>query len=114
MRGSPAAVESGWQLLGRAQTGRRRSPIHVFVSLHRVGPGHACCIVLASPSQTPRTRPAAHSSLHLRSGVPRAQLAELHGNCFAERCRRCGSEYIRDFEMDTVGGGGFLVPRPNV
>ncbi|KIY99709.1 mono-ADP-ribosyltransferase sirtuin 6 [Monoraphidium neglectum] len=41
--------------------------------------------------------------LHLRSGVPRAQLAELHGNCFAERCRRCGAEYVRDFEMDTVG-----------
>ncbi|KAI8466807.1 MAG: hypothetical protein J3K34DRAFT_524218 [Monoraphidium minutum] len=41
--------------------------------------------------------------LHLRSGVPRPQLAELHGNCFAERCKRCGAEYVRDFEMDTVG-----------
>ena len=41
--------------------------------------------------------------LHLRSGLPRAALAELHGNCFAERCARCGREYVRDFEMDTVG-----------
>lgn len=41
-------------------------------------------------------------SLHLRSGVPRSQLAELHGNCFAERCKKCKQEYIRDFEMDTV------------
>jgi hypothetical protein len=41
-------------------------------------------------------------SLHLRSGVPRSQLAELHGNCFAERCPRCRTEYIRDFEMLTV------------
>jgi NAD+-dependent protein deacetylase sirtuin 6 len=29
--------------------------------------------------------------------------AELHGNCFAERCPRCRSEYVRDFEMATVG-----------
>ncbi|KAF8062076.1 SRT1 [Scenedesmus sp. PABB004] len=42
-------------------------------------------------------------SLHLRSGVPREQLAELHGNCFAERCKKCKVEYVRDFEMDTVG-----------
>ena len=40
--------------------------------------------------------------LHLRSGVPRASLAELHGNCFAERCPRCGCEYVRDFEMESV------------
>lgn len=41
-------------------------------------------------------------SLHLRSGVPRSQIAELHGNCFAERCKKCKKEYVRDFEMDTV------------
>ncbi|KAK9801395.1 hypothetical protein WJX73_005987 [Symbiochloris irregularis] len=41
--------------------------------------------------------------LHLRSGVPREKLAELHGNCFAERCPRCSVEYVRDFEMQTVG-----------
>jgi mono-ADP-ribosyltransferase sirtuin 6 len=41
--------------------------------------------------------------LHLRSGIPRASLAELHGNCFAERCHSCGSEYVRDFEVETVG-----------
>ena len=40
--------------------------------------------------------------LHLRSGIPRSQLAELHGNCFAERCCRCKKEYIRDFELETV------------
>ena len=41
--------------------------------------------------------------LHLRSGLPRDRLAELHGNCFAERCGRCDREYVRDFEMETVG-----------
>ena len=42
-------------------------------------------------------------SLHLRSGIPRAQLAELHGNCFAERCSSCAREYVRDFEVNSVG-----------
>ena len=42
-------------------------------------------------------------SLHLRSGFPREQLAELHGNCFAERCDACGKEYVRDFELCSVG-----------
>lgn len=42
-------------------------------------------------------------SLHLRSGVPRAKIAELHGNCFAERCGACSVEYLRDFEVETVG-----------
>ena len=41
--------------------------------------------------------------LHQRSGYPRALLAELHGNCFAERCERCGCEAVRDFEQTTVG-----------
>ena len=41
-------------------------------------------------------------SLHLRGGFPRAAIAELHGNCFAERCERCGAESVRDFEQATV------------
>jgi mono-ADP-ribosyltransferase sirtuin 6 len=40
--------------------------------------------------------------LHLRSGVPRVQLAELHGNCFVERCERCGGEAVRDWEVETA------------
>ncbi|KAL5794335.1 hypothetical protein ACOSP7_002929 [Xanthoceras sorbifolium] len=42
-------------------------------------------------------------SLHLRSGIPREKLAELHGNSFSENCQSCGVEYLRDFEIETIG-----------
>ncbi|KAK1310380.1 NAD-dependent protein deacetylase SRT1 [Acorus calamus] len=42
-------------------------------------------------------------SLHLRSGIPREKLAELHGNSFKEFCPSCGTEYVRDFEVETIG-----------
>ncbi|GKV19361.1 hypothetical protein SLEP1_g29637 [Rubroshorea leprosula] len=41
--------------------------------------------------------------LHLRSGIPREKLAELHGNSFMETCPSCGVEYLRDFEVETIG-----------
>uniref|UniRef100_A0A0D9W317 NAD-dependent protein deacetylase SRT1 n=1 Tax=Leersia perrieri TaxID=77586 RepID=A0A0D9W317_9ORYZ len=42
-------------------------------------------------------------SLHLRSGLPREKLAELHGNSFKEICPTCKKEYLRDFEIETIG-----------
>ncbi|XP_021906115.1 NAD-dependent protein deacetylase SRT1 [Carica papaya] len=41
--------------------------------------------------------------IHLRSGIPREKLAELHGNSFMEACPSCGAEYLRDFEVETIG-----------
>ncbi|KAJ0100930.1 hypothetical protein Patl1_03941 [Pistacia atlantica] len=41
--------------------------------------------------------------LHLRSGIPREKLAELHGDSFMEACPSCGKEYFRDFEVETIG-----------
>jgi mono-ADP-ribosyltransferase sirtuin 6 len=34
------------------------------------------------------------------SGFPAAKLAELHGNIFTESCRKCGTVYHRDFEVE--------------
>lgn len=35
--------------------------------------------------------------LHRKSGIPKNQISELHGNTNLEICRDCGAEYLRDF-----------------
>jgi len=35
--------------------------------------------------------------LHLRSGLKKPYLSELHGNVFVEYCEQCNHEYFRDF-----------------
>lgn len=37
--------------------------------------------------------------LHLRSGLDRDHLSELHGNCFIEFCLKCYQEYARLFDV---------------
>lgn len=41
--------------------------------------------------------------LHLRSGVPRSHIAELHGNMFVDECDKCKKMFVRDSPAPTVG-----------
>ncbi|KAK3930722.1 NAD-dependent protein deacetylase Sirt6 [Frankliniella fusca] len=41
--------------------------------------------------------------LHLRSGLPRTNLAELHGNMFIDQCSKCESQFIRKSATTSVG-----------
>ncbi|GJQ86337.1 putative NAD binding protein [Trypoxylus dichotomus] len=41
--------------------------------------------------------------LHLRTGISRENLAELHGDMFIEQCNTCDRQYIRKSATTTVG-----------
>lgn len=41
--------------------------------------------------------------LHLKSGVCRKYIAELHGNMFIEQCNLCERQYVRNSATTSVG-----------
>jgi len=44
--------------------------------------------------------------LHLRSGIGRSSISELHGNSFKEICWACNKEYLRTFDTAERSGCG--------
>uniref|UniRef100_A0A5K3G3M4 Deacetylase sirtuin-type domain-containing protein n=2 Tax=Mesocestoides corti TaxID=53468 RepID=A0A5K3G3M4_MESCO len=50
--------------------------------------------------------------LHLRSGLPRDKLSELHGNLFIEQCMACDRVVYRSFDVgETTGKSRHLTGR---
>ncbi|EDV98976.1 NAD-dependent protein deacetylase Sirt6 [Drosophila grimshawi] len=41
--------------------------------------------------------------LHLKSGLDRKYLAELHGNIFIEQCQKCRRQFVRQTAVEKVG-----------
>jgi NAD-dependent SIR2 family protein deacetylase len=51
--------------------------------------------------------------LHGKSGVADDDIAELHGNCFKERCVECGAVFVRDFDVVARKGVDSSDTRPH-
>lgn len=41
--------------------------------------------------------------LHMKSGLGREHISELHGNIFVENCNKCRTQYVRTTPAPTVG-----------
>ncbi|KAI5696656.1 hypothetical protein M8J75_015959 [Diaphorina citri] len=50
--------------------------------------------------------------LHLRSGLSRKYLAELHGNMYVDQCNKCERQFVRKSATNSVGQKNLNIPCP--
>ena len=79
-------------------------------------PSNNVCFVSAEPTFTHKTLMKLSSvgllkfivnqnidGLHLKAGIPREKVADMHGNVFVEQCNRCRQQHVVDSCVPTVG-----------
>ena len=89
-----------WELQAK---GKKRAPGVALANILHAIPSktHMAIVKLHEAGLAKFTVSQNIDGLHLRSGVPANQIAELHGNTNLEKCTACGAKYLRDF--DTAG-----------
>jgi NAD+-dependent protein deacetylase sirtuin 6 len=64
---------------------------------------HMAIIALANSNYVHYVVSQNIDGLHLKSGLERSKISELHGNMFIGQCSMCSRQYIRQKAMITVG-----------
>eukprot|EP01098_Paradermamoeba_levis_P005249 TRINITY_DN2224_c0_g1_i1.p1 TRINITY_DN2224_c0_g1~~TRINITY_DN2224_c0_g1_i1.p1 ORF type:complete len:295 (-),score=87.86 TRINITY_DN2224_c0_g1_i1:180-1064(-) len=71
------------------------------VTLDQANPtlGHMALVKLQNEGTLKYVVSTNVDGLHLRSGIKKENLAELHGNIYKEICDTCGADYLRAFDV---------------
>lgn len=97
----------------------QREHTHVTVLVHCICAVHWRFLraVIVSPAGMKRALtpfssllfcpPYAVDGLHLRSGIPKGSVSELHGCVFQEQCKSCGTKFQRSFDVTVPQGSSF-------
>ena len=89
-----------WEIQAK---GVARQPGKVTPMLKAIpSPSHMAIVKLHKEGLVKLTVSQNVDGLHLRSGIPSDELAELHGNTNLEKCTTCGAKYLRDFDTRTA------------
>lgn len=90
-----------WELQAK---GAARKPGAAIPNMLRAipSPAHMAIVKLHKEGLVKFTVSQNVDGLHLRSGIPSGELAELHGNTNLEKCTTCGAKYLRDFDTRTA------------
>ncbi len=85
-----------------AKVSRGKKPAYVYVPSEEAIPTytHMAVLQLYKESHAKFLISQNPDGVHMKSGFPRAALAELHGDTNIERCSKCRQEYLRDFYVE--------------
>eukprot|EP00123_Amoebidium_parasiticum_P006734 comp17625_c1_seq2/m.17335 comp17625_c1_seq2/g.17335 ORF comp17625_c1_seq2/g.17335 comp17625_c1_seq2/m.17335 type:complete len:366 (-) comp17625_c1_seq2:249-1346(-) len=84
-----------WTKMEKGEETPHVQPIEQATPTH----GHMCITQLVHAGHIKHVVSQNCDGLHLRSGLPRENLSEIHGNTYIEVCPQCHTEYIRPLDV---------------